>query len=78
MGRFDYVKYDQRATNLQATCKEQMQAAEQVLGMLPDGRYKSLALTALEEAYAWMGKAIRDEQIQRNGSADLQESRSNE
>jgi len=27
------------------------------------GRYKALALTALEEAYCWIGKAIRDDQI---------------
>lgn len=32
-------------------------AAEQV-AQLPDGRYKSLALTALEEALMWSNKAV--------------------
>lgn len=38
-------------------------------------RSKALALTALEEFYMWVGKAIRDDQILRNGSAPLQEDR---
>ncbi len=31
----------------------------------------------LEQAYMWVGKAIRDDQINRNGSAPLQEERVN-
>ncbi len=31
-------------------------------------RSKATALTKLEECYAWVGKAIRDEQILRNGT----------
>lgn len=33
------------------------------------------ALRTLEESYMWCGKAIRDEQIARNGSAPLEEGR---
>jgi hypothetical protein len=32
----------------------------------------------LEEAYMWCGKGLRDQQIERNGSAPLQEERGNE
>jgi hypothetical protein len=39
------------------------------------GRSRSMALTKLEELYMWIGKALRDEQILRNGSAPLQEER---
>ncbi len=35
-------------------------------------------MTKLEEAYMCVGKAIRDDQIARNGSAPLQEARGNE
>lgn len=34
-----------------------------------------MAITKLEEFYMWVGKAIRDEQLLRNGSAELQEER---
>jgi len=33
------------------------------------------AIDKLEEFYMWVGKAIRDDQIKRNGSAPLQEGR---
>lgn len=45
---------------------------------LPPGRAKALAVTKLEECYMWIGKAIRDEQIARNGSAELMEERKDE
>ena len=38
-------------------------------------RYRALALTALGECYRHIGKAIREDQILRNGSAPLQEER---
>lgn len=38
-------------------------------------RAKALALTKLEECYMWIGKALRDDQIARIGSAPLQEDR---
>jgi hypothetical protein len=76
-GRFDYVKYDKQAVDTQADFKEEFEALEQmVLSNLKPGRASSLVLTKIEEAYMWIGKAIRDEQIVRNGSAELQEERS--
>lgn len=75
MGRFDYIKYDDKATAHQKLFKDQFQLLEVSIAYHGDGRAKSLALTALEEAYMWIGKMIRDEQIARNGSAQIQEER---
>lgn len=84
MNRFDYVKYDEKAQKTQTFFKETCSELELILDeLVPPNtrseavRYKDLALTALEEFYAWVGKAIRENQIQRNGSAALQEERTN-
>lgn len=77
MSRFDYVKYDEKAQGLQETIKARFLALESQIQRLPEGRPKAVAFTKLEEAYMWVGKAIRDEQIVRNGSAELQEERTN-
>lgn len=67
-GRFDYVKYDDEAARVQAVLKHTFEELERsISSYLLDGRAKSLAMTKLEEAYMWVGKAIRDEQ-QRCGS----------
>lgn len=73
--RFDYVKYDGIAIGQQAVYKDMCQDLEKSISYLKPGRAQALALTALEECYMWIGKAIRDEQIERNGSAPLQEER---
>ena len=75
--RFDYVRYDQDVQKLHDEAKILVLSVEAFLERLPAGRAKSLALTALEETYMWIGKAIRDEQIARNGSAPLMEERKN-
>ncbi len=75
--RFDYVRYDEPAQNLQATFKADVEILEANIEKLSNGRYKALALTKLEECYMHIGKAIRDDQIARNGSAPLQEERTN-
>lgn len=78
MSRFDYVKYDDSAQAAQNQLKDEFQLLEATVEKLvKSGRAKALVLTKLEEAYMWVGKGIRDDQIQRNGSAELQESRSN-
>lgn len=78
MSRFDYVKYDNKAQEDQAYIKTRFEELEEaVMGNLKPGRASALVLTKLEEAYMWVGKAIRDEQIARNGAAELQESRGN-
>ena len=76
MSRFDYVKYDEEATKKQAAFKAAFEALEEQTNLLENGRAKALVLTKLEEAYMWIGKAVRDEQVVKRG-AELQESRSN-
>lgn len=75
MSRFDYVKYDEHAVNVQTAFKAGFNVLEKMVGELGPGRAQALVLTKLEEAYMWIGKAIRDDQIKRNGSAPLQEER---
>lgn len=77
--RFDYVAYDSKATMDQGAFKEFFQKLESLVDqLLTSPRAKALVHTYLEIAYMWIGKAIRDDQIARNGSAPLQESRGNE
>lgn len=78
MSRFNYVKYDEKAVKDQAAAKDHCELLECEIDSLPTGRAKSMALTKLEECYMWIGKAIRDHQIERNGSAEPQEERNNE
>ncbi len=71
-GRFDYVKYDAVAIEKQEGFKHLFEVLEKAgYDMLPDGRAKSLFFTAIEEAYMWTGKAIRDEQIGRNPTTSI-------
>lgn len=66
--RFSYVKYTPESVAKQEAFKSMFEAIESY-GMknLIDGRARSLFLTALEEAYMWTGKAIRDEQMAPTG-----------
>lgn len=65
--RFTYVKYDEKSIEIQEAFKKQFEAIEAVANdQLHDGRAKSLLMTALEEAYMWTGKAIRDQQMARD------------
>ena len=74
--RFDYVKYDAKSVQLQDEAKRLAQDLEHFITVnLGQGRAVSLALTNLEETYMWIGKAIRDAQIARTGTAELQEQR---
>ncbi len=75
--RFDYVAYDAWAQEQQAEIKQKCVELQSLIDGLTPGRYQSLATTDLEKVYMWTGKAIRDEQIQRNGLAPLQEERTN-
>jgi hypothetical protein len=68
--RFSYVKYDSQSIHAQETLKEHFETLEVLVEALPDSRAKSLCLTALEEAYMWTGKAIRDEQIKRDSQPE--------
>lgn len=76
MSRFDYVKYDEAAIQQQAEFKKLFEnLSENADHWLKSPRAKALVQTKLEEAYMWVGKAIRDDQIARNGVAELQEER---
>ena len=77
MSRFDYVKYDEAGVAQQQAFKNYCQGLEGHISELKSPRAVALALTKLEECYMWIGKAIRDDQIARNGSAELQEERNN-
>lgn len=75
---FDYVAYDQEATAVQNEFKRTFESILQETDLrLKSPRAKALVKTKLEEAYMWVGKAIRDDQVARNGSAPLEEGRSN-
>lgn len=77
--RFDYIAYDEQAKTAQAVAKNHMLAMESFIETeLKPGRSKALALTKLEEVYMWIGKAIRDEQVQRTGESKEMPQRSNE
>ena len=67
MSRFDYVRYDTVSTTQQERAKELVTDVEKLIDSLESGRAKSLAYTKLEECYMWIGKAIRDDQIDRGG-----------
>lgn len=77
--RFSYIKYDQDSMVQQQALKASFEQLEEMVDMfLAEGRPKSLCLTALEEAYMWTGKAIRDQQIARQGHCEEQKTRSDE
>lgn len=78
MSRFDYVKYDDTACTQQNSAKSVCSVLESFIDQNCNSpRAKALALTKLEECFMWIGKAIRDDQILRNGCAELKEGRIN-
>ncbi len=75
MSRFDYVRYDEKAVEKQNAFKAAFATLDHLVETtLDNGRAKSLVYTKLEEAYMWVGKAIRDEQVAQR-SAELEETR---
>lgn len=82
---FDYVAYDAQAKAEQAEAKLRMLQVEDLIALLGRRRviYKcdiersaaAVAYEKLQECYMWIGKQIRDNQIQRNGSAPLEENK---
>lgn len=64
--RFDYVAYDAKACADQAHFKDLFMGLEKcVEDRIRSPRAKALVLTYLEITYMWIGKAIRDDQIER-------------
>lgn len=76
--RFSYVKYDEDSIQQQEKAKKMCEEMEQFIDSLGKGRPQSLALTALEETYMWIGKAIRDNQIARGSQVEHVAERTNE
>jgi hypothetical protein len=76
--RFDYVKYDEKASLDQSFFKAKFEDLEcEIEATLKAPAYKTLAIRKLEECYMYIGKAIRDDQIARDCTTELQEGRSN-
>lgn len=66
--RFNYIQYDERATEIATEMKGRCDGlAGKIEELLQDERYKALALDHLEIAFAMIGKAIRNDQIFRQG-----------
>ncbi len=74
--RFSYVRYSEDSVNSQENFKKMFVQLEQYVDCLDDGRAKALVYTKLEEAYMWIGKAIRDTQL-KTGKAEEQSERNN-
>jgi hypothetical protein len=60
------VKYDEKAQNLSDALKSQCLCIEAMINPIANSREKALALTALEETFMWIGKAIRSDLLNRN------------
>lgn len=76
MKRFDYIKYDDVATERQAAIKLHVENIERMVEKLvvcPSA--KKIAMEKLEEFYMWCGKGIRNDQLYRTGKVKLQEER---
>lgn len=69
MSRFSYIAYDEQSAQKSGQVRDHMQQIEALLLQLPESRACSLALTKLEEAFMWVGKAIRDDQLEREGAS---------
>lgn len=65
--RFDYVAYDLAHLEMQNEAKQLCLDLESFIDQMVPSRAKSLALTALEESYMWIGKAVRDSQVEAEG-----------
>lgn len=65
MSDFDYVKFDGDSHRIQLQFKSMFQSLKAEVDQLAPSRHKAIIYTKLEEAYMWVGKAIRDEQKDR-------------
>ena len=67
MSRFDSVAFDRLRCDLAQEATRLAKEFEDYLDGLPDKpesrRSRALALTNLEQAVMWIGKALRDDQI---------------
>lgn len=67
MSRFDYIRYDDQSIAVATHFRDKFVDLEDSVNTLlsaKQGRHKALVMTKLEEAYMWVGKAIRGEQLE--------------
>lgn len=76
--RFSYIRYDESSTKQSEEAKDLCEQMESFINSLGAGRPQSLALTSLEETFMWIGKAIRDNQLQRDSQTEHIAERTNE
>ncbi len=74
-GRFDYVKYDDETAHVQGLFKALFENMSKAIEDLPRNRAQALALTKLEESYMWVGKTLRDIQVERDQTAQSNSAR---
>lgn len=77
---FDYVSFDEQANLFQSGVKDTVQILERTIIALGGKsktarRYRRYAIKALEETYMWIGKGIRENQIERDSSTTLEKGR---
>lgn len=75
--KFESVVYDDVAQEKQAYLKSCFIQLEDAINNTGTSSHKEDAISKLEECYMWIGKIIRDDQIQRNAETALQEQRNN-
>jgi len=76
MSSFDFIKYDEKSEGTQTYFKAIfVTIEEEIANKIPHSWARDNMMKSLNEAYMWLGKAIRDEQLTRIGSADLNEQR---
>lgn len=69
--RFSYVKYDTETSAKSEMFKGLCEQLDQAMvENLPHGRERNLAHTNLEQVFMWIGKALRDQQIEKDGAVN--------
>lgn len=70
VSRLNFVKYDSESLRKNEELKYAVQNVERHLLELPECRERSLAMTAMEEMFMWIGKTIRNDQLERERVGD--------
>lgn len=60
--RYEHIEFSVFQHNLHLKFRSLFKTIEKELDHIAPGRARSIVLTKIEEAYMWVGKAIRDEQ----------------
>lgn len=73
MGAFDSVSYNDKSLKIQQDVKFAFENVEDVIerNFKEHSREVSLALTKIEEAYMWLGKDIKRQQLVREVEDDV-------